>query len=135
MIKKRWCREGFGAFGNPHRFGITFPCSKTFSRPTFLHFSGFPGGEYITQGVNISRRGRIYHPGEEYITQGENISPRGRIYQDPTKTLAAVKREAADDEDDDSSSAAPRRKRRRRSSRATPRAPLRRPVPQDALIV
>jgi hypothetical protein len=80
LIKKRWCREGFGAFGNPHRFGITFPCSKTFSRPTFLHFSGFPGGEYITQGVNISRRGRIYHPGEEYITQGENISPRGRIY-------------------------------------------------------
>ena len=50
MIKKRWCREGFGAFGNPYRFGLTFPCSKTFSRPTFLHFSGFLRGTFFQPG-------------------------------------------------------------------------------------
>ena len=50
MIKKRWCREGFGAFGIPYRFGLTFPCSKTFSRPTFLHFSGFLRGTFFQPG-------------------------------------------------------------------------------------
>ena len=68
-------------------------------------------------------------------SRDKSVKERDRRIIDLTKTLAVVKREAADDEDDDSSSAAPRRKRRRRSSRATPRAPLRRPVPQDALIV
>ncbi len=56
LIKKRWCREGFGAFGNPYRFGITFPCSKTFSRPTFLHFSGFLWGIFFRPGRGRPRK-------------------------------------------------------------------------------
>ncbi len=69
MIKKRWCREGFGAFGNPYRFGLTFPCSKTFSRPTFLHFSGF-------------LRGTFFQPG-----RGEKSSAQ-KVAQMPHETLA-----------------------------------------------